>query len=145
MKCAWSGIGTTHKPVLCYFYFPASLFLVMNRSTFIYSSKLIFKMTETSGQVKSTSINAEKSFPEMGIPLHERPTIYNWQTTNDAGYTINEEPSGTVRHLRVVCVGAGASGINLARFVQERLQNVELVIYEKNEDVGGTWMENRYP
>ncbi|KAF2999664.1 hypothetical protein E8E13_000900 [Curvularia kusanoi] len=28
---------------------------------------------------------------------------------------------------------------------QKKVQNLELVIYEKNPDVGGTWYENRYP
>ena len=31
------------------------------------------------------------------------------------------------------------------KFAEERLQNVEIVCYEKNRDVGGTWLENRYP
>ena len=29
--------------------------------------------------------------------------------------------------------------------IPERLRNVDLQIYEKNEGVGGTWFENRYP
>lgn len=46
--------------------------------------------------------------------------------------------------MKMICVGAGASGISLAKFARD-LKNVDLVIYEKNADVGGTWMENRYP
>ena len=38
-----------------------------------------------------------------------------------------------------------ATGIMNAYFIQKMLQNVEHVIYEKNEDIGGTWLENRYP
>ena len=29
--------------------------------------------------------------------------------------------------------------------IQKSLKNVDHVIYEKNEDIGGTWLENRYP
>lgn len=29
--------------------------------------------------------------------------------------------------------------------MQKELENVEHVIYEKNADIGGTWLENRYP
>lgn len=42
-------------------------------------------------------------------------------------------------------MGAGFSGLYLAYRLQQRCENVELVIYEKNHDVGGTWLENTYP
>ncbi|KIH86704.1 flavin-binding protein monooxygenase [Sporothrix brasiliensis 5110] len=61
-------------------------------------------------------------------------------------YTVNEEPLGTARHLRIVGIGAGASGINMIRTLRLKLgKNYEHVVYEKNTDVGGTWLENRYP
>ncbi|KAL4891195.1 cyclohexanone monooxygenase [Aspergillus ambiguus] len=60
-------------------------------------------------------------------------------------YKIQEELLGTPRKLRVLMVGAGASGLNVARHMELHMQNYELQIYEKNEDVGGTWFENRYP
>lgn len=64
-----------------------------------------------------------------------------------AAYTIREAPFGTPRPIRIIGVGAGASGINLIRTLRNTLgaSTFELVIYEKNEDVGGTWFENRYP
>ncbi|KIW99944.1 uncharacterized protein Z518_10872 [Rhinocladiella mackenziei CBS 650.93] len=68
-----------------------------------------------------------------------------WMIQNARGYKIHEEPYCTARTLRVIHIGAGASGITFSKFVEERLQNVELQIYEKNDDVGGTWLENRYP
>ena len=82
---------------------------------------------------------------DIQIPAQSLPALYNWPVTNEAGYTINEGPSGTGRRIKVVCAGAGASGINLAKFAQDRLKNADLVVYEKNKDVGGTWLENRYP
>lgn len=60
-------------------------------------------------------------------------------------YTIREQPLGAPKHLRIVCVGAGVSGINLLRTLRLNLQDYEAVVYEKNENVGGTWFENRYP
>lgn len=47
--------------------------------------------------------------------------------------------------ISVVCIGAGVSGIATAIRVQETMSNYEFDIYEKNEDLGGTWYENRYP
>ncbi|PMD35399.1 flavin-binding monooxygenase-like protein [Hyaloscypha variabilis F] len=49
------------------------------------------------------------------------------------------------RRLKVLTIGAGVSGIMMAYQIQKQCQNVEHVIYEKNEDIGGTWLENRYP
>jgi cation diffusion facilitator CzcD-associated flavoprotein CzcO len=45
----------------------------------------------------------------------------------------------------VLTIGAGFSGILLAYQIQKHCENVEHVIYEKNADLGGTWLENRYP
>jgi ribulose 1,5-bisphosphate synthetase/thiazole synthase len=45
------------------------------------------------------------------------------------------------RPLRVVVIGAGISGILACiRFVQ-RIPNLDLCIYDKNADIGGTWVE----
>jgi len=60
-------------------------------------------------------------------------------------YTIREAPLGTAKHVRIVCVGAGASGLNMHRTLRLNLTNYDFQIYEKNEDVGGTWHENQYP
>lgn len=61
---------------------------------------------------------------------------------------VYEAPLFTRRKLKVVCVGAGFSGLILAQKIRYQYQladAVDLVIYEKNEEVGGTWWENRYP
>ncbi|KAK6386901.1 hypothetical protein LTS17_000165 [Exophiala oligosperma] len=56
-----------------------------------------------------------------------------------------DQPLHTKRKLRLICIGAGISGIAAAYKYQKDLENVEFIIYEKNDDVGGTWYENRYP
>lgn len=63
--------------------------------------------------------------------------------TAASDYIVTESPLGTARKLRVLMVGAGASGLNLARHMDLHMENFELTIYEKNSDVGGTWFENR--
>lgn len=47
--------------------------------------------------------------------------------------------------MKVLTIGAGFSGILLAYQIQKHCENVDHVIYEKNADLGGTWLENRYP
>ena len=58
---------------------------------------------------------------------------------------IEERPIDGKRPLRVICVGAGISGIITAIRFPQRIPNLELQIYEKNPDITGTWFENRYP
>lgn len=60
-------------------------------------------------------------------------------------YTILEQPLGTTRRVRIVCIGAGMSGMNMIRTLRLHLTNYEHVVYEKNPQIGGTWFENRYP
>ncbi|KAI0902789.1 FAD/NAD(P)-binding domain-containing protein [Ustulina deusta] len=49
------------------------------------------------------------------------------------------------RYVKVICVGAGASGICLAYKLQRSFRCFSLTIYDKNPCIGGTWYENRYP
>ncbi|OQU93638.1 hypothetical protein CLAIMM_00120 [Cladophialophora immunda] len=49
------------------------------------------------------------------------------------------------RPIKVIVVGAGLSGILAGIRFPQRIPNLHLTIYDKNEDVGGTWWENRYP
>ncbi|KAB2569403.1 putative sterigmatocystin biosynthesis monooxygenase stcW [Lasiodiplodia theobromae] len=62
-------------------------------------------------------------------------------------YTVNDSPLGTPRPVRIVVIGAGASGINVLRTLRLQLpaRSWTAVAYEKNPRVGGTWFENRYP
>ena len=53
--------------------------------------------------------------------------------------------SPQTRKMKVLSVGAGVSGIMMAYTIMKQCENVEHVIYEKNHDIGGTWLENRYP
>ena len=49
------------------------------------------------------------------------------------------------RKLRIIHVGAGATGLCTAFKFERQLTDYELVCYEKNDEIGGTWLENRYP
>ncbi len=73
---------------------------------------------------------------------------FDYSQPGSSGYNINpdttfNDPSN--RKLRVLTIGAGVTGILMAYRIQKDCPNVEHVIYEKNEDIGGTWLENRYP
>ncbi len=74
-------------------------------------------------------------------PARAHPTNTNGNTP----YEILEQPLGTPRHVRIITIGAGASGINMIRTLRNSLTNYTHIVYEKNPKVGGTWYENRYP
>ncbi|KAF4167602.1 hypothetical protein CNMCM6936_004659 [Aspergillus lentulus] len=50
-----------------------------------------------------------------------------------------------MRPMKVIVIGAGISGILAAIRFTRRIPNLDLVVYDKNPEVGGTWYENRYP
>jgi hypothetical protein len=77
--------------------------------------------------------------PGHGDPVRKR------QHRHDVDSQRLRMPIHTERHIRVICVGAGASGLLFAYKMQRSFSNFDLVIYEKNEQVGGTWWENKYP
>ncbi|KAK1856070.1 flavin-binding monooxygenase [Colletotrichum chrysophilum] len=54
-------------------------------------------------------------------------------------------PVDFARRMKVICIGAGMSGILCGIRFKQRIPNLDLVIYEKNSEVGGVWLENRYP
>ncbi|KAI1394479.1 FAD/NAD(P)-binding domain-containing protein [Hypoxylon trugodes] len=49
------------------------------------------------------------------------------------------------RHMKITCIGAGASGLCFAYKLQRSFDNFTLTIYEKSDKVGGVWVRNRYP
>ncbi|KAL4900897.1 hypothetical protein BDW74DRAFT_170468 [Aspergillus multicolor] len=65
---------------------------------------------------------------------------------SDGVYSIMEQPARTNRKLRIIVVGCGASALNFAHEVDTNITlDLELVCYDKNPSIGGTWYENRYP
>lgn len=96
----------------------------------------------------------------MGIPTTAIPRLQNVKQHIEAvtmgsmsaeppgyheAYAVEDHPLGEARLLKVLCIGAGATGLNLAYQLNRHMKNVELVIYEKNPKIGGTWYENTYP
>ncbi len=57
--------------------------------------------------------------------------------------TWRKEELAPDRPFRVAVIGAGMSGLVAAHRLRQA--GVEVVVLEKNDDVGGTWWENTYP
>ena len=64
-------------------------------------------------------------------------------------FTLNNEYAYTPRKLRVITIGAGFSGLLMAHKFQHRfpeMQNyIEHTIFERHNELGGTWLVNTYP
>lgn len=62
---------------------------------------------------------------------------------SDGTYTVPDRVLNSVddRKVRVITIGAGVSGILMAHLIQRDCVNVEHQVYEKNGDIGGTWIE----
>jgi ribulose 1,5-bisphosphate synthetase/thiazole synthase len=58
-------------------------------------------------------------------------------------FKVKDAPVENFRPMKVIVIGAGFSGIYCGIRIPQRLKNVQLTIYEKNDGVGGTWWENR--
>ncbi|KAI1305542.1 FAD/NAD(P)-binding domain-containing protein [Xylaria venustula] len=58
---------------------------------------------------------------------------------------VKEDAIYNERFVRIICIGAGASGICLAYKLKRSFSSFSLTVYEKNPEIGGTWYENRYP
>jgi len=59
------------------------------------------------------------------------------------GLQWSREPTQQVRDFSVTIIGAGMGGLNAA--IQLKRAGIPFSVIEKNEGVGGTWHENRYP
>lgn len=84
------------------------------------------------------------------IKLNGNGVMNGIETNNSVGQVTNDFQMHDVvvenfRPIKVIVIGAGYSGIYHGIRIPERIKNCELVIYEKNAGVGGTWYENRYP
>ena len=50
-----------------------------------------------------------------------------------------------VTYSQFACIGAGFSGIGLGATLKRWYKNNDIVFFEKNEKLGGTWFINQYP
>jgi len=66
------------------------------------------------------------------------------EESNPSGL-ISERAADAPRPLKAIYIGAGISGIIAAIKFRDAVPDLDLTIYEKNPDLGGTWYENRYP
>jgi 4-hydroxyacetophenone monooxygenase len=75
------------------------------------------------------------------LPLLEEELAYRGEDRRAPGWTRSDIAPD--RKFSVVIVGAGMSGLLVAHRLRQA--GIDFTIIEKNDDVGGTWLENVYP
>ncbi|KAJ7728265.1 FAD/NAD-P-binding domain-containing protein [Mycena maculata] len=66
-------------------------------------------------------------------------------TAPEEPYSTGEFSVDDYRPIKVICIGAGFSGILSAIRLQQKVPNLDFKIYDKADGVGGTWHLNKYP
>lgn len=95
------------------------------------------------------------SLVETDLPFHDRyaeikgPSDSNPITVRDTEihdsekiatqFELEEHPVDEVRPIKVGIIGAGIAGITAGVILPAKLPGLDLRIYDKNADVGGTW------
>ncbi|KAH6900819.1 hypothetical protein B0T10DRAFT_393890 [Thelonectria olida] len=78
--------------------------------------------------------------PVLGkTPFHQQlRTVFPALALED--HPIDERPP-----FRVIVAGGGISGITAGILLPAKVPGIDLVIYERNDDIGGVWHSNVYP
>ncbi len=80
---------------------------------------------------------------DMGayLPLLEEELAHRGEDRRAPEWHVSDVAPGT--DFRVAIVGAGMSGLLAAHRLQQA--GIPFVVFDKNDEVGGTWYENSYP
>ncbi|KAI9036703.1 Flavin-containing monooxygenase-like [Aspergillus affinis] len=78
----------------------------------------------------------ERDSPKHGISEDKQETFAPF---------ISERAVNQPRPLKVIYIGAGISKILAAIKFCEAVPELDLIVYEKNPELGGAWYENYYP
>jgi 4-hydroxyacetophenone monooxygenase len=91
---------------------------------------------------KLMSAGVGQTVPEEYIPLLMEETRLGDEDTRSVHWQ-HDADRLPVQSFKVIIIGAGFAGLCAGIRLQEL--GIPFVILEKNQDVGGTWLENTYP
>lgn len=112
--------------------------------------------------IETVSITTTATMAAKGSTAKERATQYfqslapgepnpgesteAYAAIDELAFALSRTPTFHPRPVKIVAIGAGFSGLAIARAVHAgQLPNASVTVFEKNGGVGGTWYENRYP
>ncbi|KAL4758631.1 flavin-containing monooxygenase [Aspergillus foveolatus] len=94
-------------------------------------------------QVVSVHTNGTSEPNHVAKDAISKPAVAQAAVTGP--WIVEERSIDAYRPMRVVVIGSGISGIISSIRLRQRISKLDLCVYEKNADIGGTWLENRYP
>lgn len=97
------------------------------------------------GHLESSPANAEEDISHT-LGLNGVQGVYHYPKNGEGrNYPIPETYHSQKSKIRVACIGAGPSGLCLAYKMERQMQpgSWELTLYDKNDEIGGTWLENK--
>ncbi|KAL4796343.1 hypothetical protein BDV19DRAFT_388479 [Aspergillus venezuelensis] len=110
----------------------------------------VITQTELPLPLQTPPTEPQVSLPQTQIPLATEPQPkfelgYKNNNVSRPAFQIEEHPIDQVRPIKVGVIGGGLSGITAGVLLPAKLPGLDLRIYDKNADLGGTWFENTYP
>ncbi|KAL3460586.1 hypothetical protein BJX64DRAFT_262573 [Aspergillus heterothallicus] len=95
----------------------------------------------------SSDQKVEQAASEVQPPVIQKDgvEVSTVQAAPAEPWILEERSIDASRPMRVVVIGSGISGTIASIRLRQRIGNLDLCVYEKNADIGGTWLENRYP
>ena len=97
-----------------------------------------FTNGSTNGPINGAHGNGEQEHP---LFVHDR--LKKQPVSHSRPSRISERCLNSPRPIKLIYIGAGISGIIGAIEFMKKVPHLDLIIYEKNPEIGGTWYENR--
>lgn len=79
----------------------------------------------------------------QNAPSNGEKTLAPFEFDPADPYNMSRRAVDHLRPMKVIVIGAGMSGIIAGIFFPRNIENLELAIYDKNPELGGTWYESR--
>ena len=111
----------------------------------VHTQSANYRAAALRNQFESSNTTPASKMGDAAGSVEENVQPHNEDQGLVSSYHILPQWHSKPNHLRVICVGAGAAGLLVAYKMKKNFTNYELVCYEKNPSVAGTWYENRYP
>lgn len=112
-------------------------------------------------RIEELTLNIMPAADDHALPNGNNGDAVNGFTANGASHVngasidssvnvpLNNQYAFTPRKLKVVTIGAGFSGLMMAHKFQHRFPEmqdfIEHTIFERHNNLGGTWLVNTYP